>query len=192
MSSSLEELGVEGLDRGGRSDDVPRGDGRLETFHPVRGYLRLTEATLQERNAHRLHLAVLGHQAGSAQQTEDGPAHVLTGQRVDDGVEERVDHGHAQEVVGLEEQAAGAGGAEEVEQQEEEEREPAGDEDAEDDGDRLEEGQVLLRLPRKAFPQAARARSLALGVGADDAEDAHVQDTMASRMRLNTVTQTRM
>lgn len=109
----------------------------------------------------------------AAQQLEDGLPHVLAGERVDDRVEEGVDYRRSQEVFGLIEHVAASDRTEEVQQEEGEQRKPARNENPQDDGDGLQQRHVLLGLAVKAFPLWHRGE--ALGVGLDDAEDAHVQ-----------------
>lgn len=139
----------------------------------MRSCVSLASTALQEWHPDLLHLPVFGQQAVSAEQPEDCPPHVLAGQGVDDGIEQGVEHGNAQEVVGLEEHLAALSGAAKVQQEEDEEGQPTGDEDTKYDGDRLQQGHVLLRLAVEAL--ALRNRCQALGVGLDDAEDAHVE-----------------
>lgn len=83
----------------------------------MRRHVRFTRAALQERHPDLLDLPVFGEEAVPAEQPQDGPPHVLAGQRVDDRVQERVEHGDAQEVVRFEEHGAFLGLAEEVQEQ---------------------------------------------------------------------------
>lgn len=55
--------------------------------------------------------------AAAADQAQESEAQVAVGERVNDGVQERVGHGQAQEGVGLQEHRAGARGARHVEQE---------------------------------------------------------------------------
>ncbi|KAG7216167.1 hypothetical protein INR49_029015 [Caranx melampygus] len=120
-----------------------------------------------------LHLSVFCQEAGSAEQPEDGPPHVLAGQGVDNGIQKGVEHGDAQEVVCLVEHFALLGWTAEVQQQEDEEGQPTRDEDNHNYGDSLQQGQVLLGLAVKAF--AVWDRGQALGVGLDNTEDADIE-----------------
>lgn len=111
MASRPEHFGVEGLDLRGR--DVASGDVVL-ALQPVGCHLCLAGTVVQEGHSDLPHVPVFGHQATAAQQAEDGPPHVPAGERVDDGVEQGVDDGHPQEVVGLEEHGAFTARAAEV------------------------------------------------------------------------------
>lgn len=76
---------------------------------------------------------------------DKGPAHLLAGQSVNDGVGARVEHRQHQEVLRPEEDVAGLHLAAHVQQEQNEEGCPAGDEDAQDDNHGLEQRQRLLR-----------------------------------------------
>lgn len=142
----LEEFGVKGLDRRWCGDIVSRGNGRLLPPLQLLGcHLSFTEAALKERHPDLLHLAISGHQTRPTEQPQDCSPHVLTGQSVDDGVEERVDHGYSQEVICLVEKVTAVGGAEKIQEEEEEEGQPTGYEDTQHDGDCLEEGNEIGR-----------------------------------------------
>lgn len=91
--------------------------------------------------------AEAGAQAAAAQQLGNGLPHLAAAQRVDDGVEARVEHGQGDADVGGEQQAALAGVAEEVHQQQDEERPPAEDEDPDNGDHRLQQSQGALVVP---------------------------------------------
>lgn len=108
-------------------------------------------------------------EAGSATQQclQEGPAHLVAGQRVDERVHGRVEDGECQEPLSLVQDGAAeclTGG---VQQQQDEERRPAGDEAAQHDDDSLQQCQRLLR-------------ALAVGTGVPTAVGNFTEDELAA------------
>lgn len=174
----------------GRGVDVPRGhDGFWVVpivLLGVRGVVGLAAAELHARDDGALELAggVGAGAPAAGHDADEGAAHLLVGERVDDGVGARVEHRQHQEVLGLEEDVTGPHLAAHVQQQQDEERRPAGDEDAQHDDHRLEQRQRLLRAAARlgrvlAEGQAAAARAhqrVDAAVEDDDGEQQHGED----------------
>lgn len=109
--------------------------------------------------------------ADPAHQTQEGPPHLPAGQRVNDRVHGRVEHGHGDEPVGLVEDGA-ATLARHVQQQQDEDGRPAGDEDPDDDDDGAQQRHGVLGVPVLAhLPAAGLHQDVDAGV-----EDRHGQE----------------
>lgn len=111
------------------------------------GVVRLTAAEFHAGNDGSLEFAcrVPAGALAAGQDPDEGSAHLLVGQGINDGVGARVEHGQHQEVLSSEENVAGLHLAAHVQQEQDEEGRPAGDEDAQDDDHGLEQRQRLLR-----------------------------------------------
>lgn len=109
--------------------------------------------------------------ADAAHQAQEGPPHLPAGQRVNDRVHGRVEHGHGDEPVGLVEDGA-ATLARHVQQQQDEDGRPAGDEDPDDDDDGAQQRHGVLGVPVLAhLPAAGLHQDVDAGV-----EDRHGQE----------------
>lgn len=135
----------------GRRVDVSRGHNGFWVVSivllGVGGVVRLTAAEFHACDDGSLEFAggVSTGTLAARHDSNEGPAHLLVGQSVNDGVGARVEHSQHQEVFRSEEDVAGLHLAAHVQQEQDEERRPAGDEDAQDDNHGLEQRQRLLR-----------------------------------------------
>lgn len=113
---------------------------------------------------------------GAVEHLDEGPAHLVAGQGVDQRVHGGVEHGQSQEPLGLVEDRARADLAGHVEQEQDEERRPTCYEAAQHDDDGLQQGHGLLRTLVAAAAVGDLAEDQLAAPRADQGVDAGVQN----------------